>query len=265
VRRGHPAAPPEPRIRRAVTLVELIVVMAVITALAGLLLPSLSALSAAGRSTRCQSNLKQMSLAAHGYSAMWDSFPAAIWYDNKNGVFQRVAWDWVTTFSGQAVSAGPLWNYANNPGEVQQCPDFDGKSTFDGDPYSGYNYNTSYIGGEAPFGTIGWSSMRKGVSPSGCSRACDCAMFGDGGWKSGANKFMRAPENHEGQSINLIYSGGQAFRHRRCCNVAFVDGHIGAFDRPWEGKLHTPTVLAQYMNFPHNGFLTNDDRMYDPR
>jgi len=264
-RRGPLAAPPESRIRRAVTLVELMVVMAVIAVLIGLLVPSLSALSSAGRSTRCRSNLKQMALAAHAYAATWDSFPAAIWYENNNGVFHRVVWDWVTTFSGQTVSPGALWSYANNPGEAQQCPDFDGRSTFDGDPHTGYNYNTSYIGGEAPFGTIGWSAMRKGISPSACSRSCACAMFGDGGWKTGANKFMRAPENHEGQPINLLYSGGQAFRHRMSCNVAFVDGHVGASDRAWEGKLHTPALLSQFMNFPHNGFLSNDDRMYDPR
>jgi len=241
------------------------VVMAVLAALVGLLVPSLSALSAAGRSTRCKSNLKQMSLAAQSYAAVWDAFPAAIWYDNHDGVFRRVGWDWVTTFSGQTLSSGALWGYANNPGDVQQCPDFDGKSTFTGDPHTGYNYNTSFIGAEGPFGTFGWSSVRKGVSPSACSRACECAMFGDGGWKSGANKFMRAPENHEAQPMSQIYSGGQAFRHRKACNIAFVDGHIGHADRPWEGKLSTPTLLSQFMKFPENGFLSNDNGMYDPR
>jgi len=239
--------------------------MGVITLLTGLLLPSLSAISAGGRALRCQSNLKQMAVAAQGYAAHWDAYPAALRYENKAGVFQRVAWDWVTTNSGQLISPGPLWNFADNPGEAQHCPDFEGKSTFTGDPQTGYNYNTSFIGAEAAFPSLGWNGIRRGVSPSACSRGCDCAMFGDGGWKSGANKFMRAPENHEGETLSAIYSGGQAFRHRRTTNVAFVDGHVGVVHQAQRGIHHSPTLLSQFMNYPKNGFLSDDDRLYDPR
>lgn len=251
--------------RAAFTITELLVVIAVTSAVVGLLVPALSSVSAGGRLGRCQSNLRQMSIAAQSYAAAFDAYPAAIRYESVNGVFQRIAWDWVTTFSNQLISPGPLWGFTDHPGEVQQCPDCNAPSTFGGDPFTGYNYNTSFIGAEAPFPLTGWDAVRHGVPPHACARASQCAMFGDGGWKGGANKFMRGPKNSEGLPLNVIYGGGQAFRHRSCTNIAFIDGHVSAAQTPYQGKLATPANLNQIMDFPNNGFLSQNDWMYDPR
>lgn len=249
----------------AFTMVELLVVIAIISVLVGLLAPSLSGVGAGSRSLRCQANLRQMTAAANNYAAMYDAYPAAIRYESVNGVFQKVAWDWVTTFTNKVVSPGALWTFTDNPGEAMQCPDFDGSATFGGDPYTGYNYNTSYIGGEAPFPQTGWAMVRKGVPPHACSRGAQCAMFGEGGWKNGANKFMRAPLNSEGASLGVIYGGGQAFRHRGCTNVGYVDGHVGPANRGHSGPLATPALLTDVMAYPANGFLSEDDSAYNPR
>lgn len=247
------------------SIVELLTVIAIIGLVVGLLFPALSGARASSRSLKCQANLRQMAIAATNYAAAWDAFPAAIRYEQRNGELHRIAWDWVTTFSNQVVSPGPLWAFTDNPGEVQQCPDFTGSATFGGDPFTGYNYNTSFIGGEAPFPTTGWVHVRRGVPPHACSRASRCAMFGDGGWKSGANKFMRAPANSENAPWSVIYSGGQAFRHGHSTNIAFIDGHVGASERPRKGRHATDALLQQSMDFPRNGFLSDDDAAYDPR
>lgn len=253
--------------RRAFTITELLVTSAVISLLVGLLVPALRSAASGNRSLHCQTNIRQMAIAATNYSAMYDAFPAAIRYENHSGTMRRVAWDWVTTFNGQLISPGPLWAFTDHPGEVQQCPDFAGDSNFGGDPYTGYNYNTTYIGGEGFFPSLGWDNFRKGVPPHACSRASTCAMFGDGGKKGGANKFMRAPMRSEGLAVSLdsIYSGGQAFRHSHATNIAFVDGHVGSSNTPHQGHLATPSNLNNVMDFPNNGFLSDDDRMYDPR
>jgi prepilin-type processing-associated H-X9-DG protein/prepilin-type N-terminal cleavage/methylation domain-containing protein len=255
--------------RNGVTMTELLVVMAALALLIGLLAPALSGVAAGSRSSNCQSNLRQITMAAQNYATMYDSFPAALRFEQVNGAYQRFAWDWVTTLSNQLVGPGPIWAFTDNPDRVQQCPDCMTESTYSGDPFTGYNYNTSFIGAEATFPQLGWANIRNGVPIHACRRTSSCAIFGDGGWKGGANKFMRSPvtfdDNGNEVTSPVHYGGGQAFRHRDWTNVAFLDGHVGSKNQPRKGKLATPNMLDQIMDYPGNGFLTEDAAAYDPR
>ncbi|HTH49182.1 MAG TPA: type II secretion system protein [Candidatus Limnocylindria bacterium] len=56
-----------PMSRRAFTLIELLLVMAVIAVLAGLLLPTLGGVTERGRSTACLSNLRQIGIGLRLY------------------------------------------------------------------------------------------------------------------------------------------------------------------------------------------------------
>ena len=251
--------------RRAFTISEVLVIVGMTAMLLGLLAPALSSARARSRAARCQLNLKQMAAAAFAYAAVYDAFPVAIRYDNSSGVLRTIAWDWVAGAAGQPASPGALWGFANNPGDVQQCPECDGRANALGDPYTGYNYNTTYIGGEARFPHAGWHAVRKGIAPHACARGHSCAMFGDGGYSGGANKFMRAPLDSEHIGLDAVYAGGQAFRHRGATNIAFVDGHVGSTREAHRGARATDALLNQYMAYPRNGFLSNDDSAYDPR
>jgi prepilin-type N-terminal cleavage/methylation domain-containing protein/prepilin-type processing-associated H-X9-DG protein len=258
---------PERLHQRGLTLTEILIVIGISGVLLGLAAAVLGPVRSAAQSAQCASNLRQMGIAAQHYALTYQYFPPAVRYENNNG-FQTIAWDWVTSGMGasaQLISPGTLWQYGDDPDHVQQCPAYHGPSNTSADPFTGYNYNTTFLGGETMFPETGWEAWRPGLTYAACKRAEQCAMFGDGGYRNGANKYMRAPLNSEGVGLATVYSGGQAFRHNGSTNVVYIDGHIGSTDAPREGHLATAQLLTNYLRFPHNGFLSDDDSAYNPR
>ena len=243
--------------RRAFTLVELLVVIGIIALLTGLLLPALSAARQSARSVACLSNLRQLATAAHGYAARnGGAFPAAQYGVSEPGRFITYGWDFTSTrdltTGALSVEPGLLWA-GDSSAKVQQCPSFDGRSNTAADPFTGYNYNTSYVGhgqGETIEAPARVAQVR---SPS------RCALFGDGEWGNGANKYMRSPFPSAGDATGIArYAGTQGFRHRGRTNVAFCDGHAESIAQRFMNTLASDVASIA----PRTGFLSADNSLY---
>jgi prepilin-type processing-associated H-X9-DG protein/prepilin-type N-terminal cleavage/methylation domain-containing protein len=240
--------------RRAFTLVELLVVIGIIALLLALLLPGLGRAREQARAVQCLSNLRQLALAAMMYTnAHSGYFPPA------RTSFTR-EWDFMVTTdpsTGLAtLQPGILWMGQSVP-QIHQCPSYEGPSPTPTDPYTGYNYNTSYIGrgsGEYHSAPARITQVR---------RPSETALFGDGQYYGGTNKYMRAPVRKtpvgDGDSVSpaVRAAGTQGFRHLGRTNVAYCDGHAASVS-----ERHARTGPTQSYVGPGTGFLSPDNSAY---
>lgn len=227
------------------TLLELLAVMAILAILGALLLPAVTMAMNESKRIQCCSNLRQMVLAAQHYASNHDGeLPPSYTKDFISG--KTETWEWF------------LWNLGTDF-QIQQCPSFRGESMWYGDRYTGYNYNSSYVGGRIlTRGDTRLPASQPSARYSQITHPSQCALFGDGEYESGANKFMRSPfPGALDADASLALGGTQGFRHRRKTNVGFADGHVesradrytdtAAFGTPVEGC----------------GFLSPDNSLYD--
>ncbi len=240
--------------RKAFTLVELLVVIGIIALLISILLPALSKANQSAKSVKCLSNLRQMVIAANLYgNDNQGYYPPSQWPDASGVTY---FWDFVL-LDGKH-SPGLLWSGRANV-KVQQCPSYDGSSNTGAinDPYTGYNYNTSYIG--RGFGEV----IQTPAKMVQVRQPEATIIFGDGQWLKGANKYMRSPLPSPSENSftfapnsNLKAAGTQGYRHMKKTNAAFCDGHAETLDFP-KFNLGLSSVAKG------TGFISEDNSLYD--
>jgi prepilin-type N-terminal cleavage/methylation domain-containing protein/prepilin-type processing-associated H-X9-DG protein len=214
--------------RAAFTLVELLVVLAVIGILAAMLLPALAKAKASAWRAQCASNLRQLGIASQLY---WDDNGGSCFkwiYSATNGG-QTYWFGWLqadTTAEGQRafdLSQGVLFPYLNGS-DVRICPALNYamaqfKLKGNGVIFSyGYNRYLSTPVGSPPFKT------------GQIKRPTDIALFADA---AQVNDFQEpaTPDNPMLEEWYYLdntvdYPNGH-FRHAQTANVTFYDGHVG--------------------------------------
>ncbi|MBI3947262.1 MAG: DUF1559 domain-containing protein [Armatimonadetes bacterium] len=229
--------------RRGFTLVELLVVIAVVAILAAILMPVFAKARERARQTQCLSNLKQIAAAWQMYAQDHDETACPAYYFTSGWRFEH-AWDFTLDWGAGNTPKwyrGLLGPYIQS-GAVHHCPSFSGEAW--GRPFTGYAYNTTYIGGD----------VLAGGRPCSLAAIADPAgtvLFAEGGWGdpvSGCN-YLRAPSDYQ-------FPWGTAhFRHTGVANVAYADGHVKGSAFKYRHTDARPDV----------GALSQDDSAYDLR
>jgi len=230
----------------AFTLIELLVVISVIALLLSILIPSLTAAKARARQIVCQNNIHQLVIANTGYAVENNGFyvPAAsdMWEDF--GGFNR--WHGTRTEKDKPFdpTKGPLATYLAN-GRVKECPEKTRflKTSSWAENYEqgsgGYGYNMTYIGSRLWRG--GFTTLDQWKQAySQTTRICEVTrpdqtlMFADCAMSTDQKNYIETSFAWQpfillnGIPATDYHSPTIHFRHRRCANIGWTDGHVTA-------------------------------------
>lgn len=217
--------------RGAFTLVELLVVIAVIGILIGLLLPAVQAARAAARRSECSNNMRQIGIAIHNYaSCRGGRFPkssCAVGGEEQDQV-------WIFT----------LAPYLENVDQIRICPD---------DPKAKQRLReklTSYVMSDyvtvPGYGAI--TNLYKLPATSRTIIAYECAdhLSLDAACYEHchAKSWFGRRNMEEGRVWEAIAAQIQPDRHNGTANYLYADGHVATID-----ALQIETWAAEGENF----------------
>ena len=227
--------------RRYFTLMELIVVMAMVMLLCTMVMPGLIRAQSKAYRTSCSSNLRQLACGFQMYAS-----------DYRMRMPPYV-------ISSKYLHGGTNWAWYIQPyyGDVgvldcPASPQMEPETTHEALHLYDGNYGWNFDGTQANRGPI--SSFSK---PSGCYLVFDsgdqCVIYGANNWEN----LM--------EELDLDWESGAegANRHNGCMNVTYLDGHIeylqlrdflvapcGSFQMPWNIEWQHGMLEAGTVPFP---------------
>lgn len=223
--------------RRGFTLLELLVVVAIIAILAGLLLAALQGGRNGRDSARCAHNLRQLA-AANLLCARENDGRYCFAQDKKNNL----------RWHGERLSAakpfdgtrGSLSPYLGREARVKICPAFErmlsgGKSFENGS--GGYGYNAVYVGGTP-------ANKWQGELLANVPNPARTVMFTDTAFSKAEGvqeyPFAEPPQwvTPAGELAGAL-SPSVHFRHSGRANVAWCDGHVTSEEARVLGSMNT--------------------------
>jgi prepilin-type N-terminal cleavage/methylation domain-containing protein/prepilin-type processing-associated H-X9-DG protein len=195
--------------RRGFTLIEILVVVAIIALLAAIIFPTFTRTRENARGISCASNLKQIGLALMQYTEDYEGFHPVAGAD--------IAWDAIDPTTHNNSWMQQLQAYVKDR-QVFRCPS---------DGASKYSYFLSARVAYLEAGEFAATNTKRIQYPTAFVVAGDTFSY-DGG-------FSATDADKDDYSQNCV--GGEAFgtpwiewqRHNGGQNIAFADGHVKRF------------------------------------
>lgn len=199
------------------TLVEILVVIAIVAVLAALLLPVLGSMKARGQSTQCAGNLRQIGAAFQLWAADNDGLVQtrdhSDWINGPDGSYPL---SWVSNLNRYLMSGRTYDGKVENTASIFRCPA--GKNQ----EWNGTSYVANiYLGGfRDPKNNVRMGVSAQLYNPKrvvACLAPSKCVIVVDGNCKD--QGFLEFDAGGPQSSPPM------ALRHNKTVNALFADGH----------------------------------------
>lgn len=230
----------------AFTLIELLMVVAVVALLSAMLMPAITLLRSASRGAVCMSNLRQIGLGLGGYQNEWEGLlPPPIRKDSNGNLANYPGtgtYMWYGAVSDylegngikrNAAAVCPAADFRGWPGYNSNIHDTGLSYGYTGNTYfAGWvltqtqNYTTGFNPGAYPYRGVALLGERWGFAMNGAGPVADCAVSAP--YIAGYTP-MEPPYGRPGSSPNAL-----RLSHRMKSTYLFLDNHVellGAWER----------------------------------
>ena len=266
------------------TLVELMVVIAIISVLVGLLLPAVQSTRESARGTTCAGNLRQLALALNGYVAARGGLLMPLKVDDAERIAGTIADPDQNPYPGKSrywfaevdesqseptakvdFARGTLSPFMEGNVAAYQCPGF-GPDSVDvlkfGTMATGYDYNVSLgPGSDYDWDNYPTVTLKPFIQhPIGRVRETGRTIA----FAESAIVYFLSPypfrDNLGGLLLPSTSDPSVHFRHAgERANVAFVDGHVESYQRKFRRGPYSEDGQVTLMDFHSIGIVCDGD------